>query len=230
MTQQLFITGPSTGAGKTLVGRALSAALTARGRRVLALKPIETGVDPDPLDALALAHAAHRPADASAPGLYRARAGLAPYAVELEREAPPIDLPALAATVRSLAAAAAPDVLLVEGAGGLLVPLDARHDVADMARLLGLPLLLVARDQLGVLSYVITCFEAARARALPVAGVVLCRHPADRDDPSLRTNHRILQRRLDCPVRIFPPVHPTDDAHLAAAAEAAGLLGFLEPA
>lgn len=220
-----MVTGPGTGAGKTLLTRALTAALQARGRSVAALKPIETGVDPLPLDALALARAAGNPSLAMAPGFYRARPPVSAYAAQLEAQAPPLDLSALVVQVQLLAATA--DVLLVEGAGGLLAPLDDRYDCSELARRLGLRLLLVARDQLGVISHVLTCFESARARELPVTAVILSRHePAHAADPSVSSNLRILQQRLSCPVRAFP-VCSDDDHALAAAAEQLGLLELL---
>ena len=145
---------------------------------------------------------------------------------QLEGQAPAVDLDTIVMQVRALAAGA--EVLLVDGAGGLLAPLDARHDCTDLARRLELPLLLVARDQLGVLSHVLTCFESARARALPVAGVILSRHEHDSLDPSLRTNQRILQERLECPVRVFPAAtSPQDHRALAQTVERLGLLGLL---
>jgi dethiobiotin synthetase len=220
----LFVTSPGTGAGKTLVARALTSALRARGRRVAALKPIETGVDPDPLDAQALAHAAGQPAHAHHPALYRARPPVSPYAALLEGHGPTIDLPRLIQHIHATAADA--DVILVEGAGGLLVPLDATHDIADLALALRYPLLLVARDELGVLSHVLTCTESARARGLHVAAVILSRAAAALD-ASTRTNQRVLESRLSCPVRIFPHAARDDDASLAHAAEALGLPALL---
>ena len=224
MIPALLITGPATGAGKTLITRALAAALHARGRIVAALKPVETGVDPFAEDALALARAAGDPSLASAAGFHRAKPALAPYAVQLEGHAAAPDLPAIIAQIRALAVTA--DVLLVEGAGGLLAPFDAHHDCTDLARQLELPLLLVARDQLGVLSHVLTCFESARTRALPVAAVILSRHQPGDPDPSLRTNQRILQERLACPVVTFPAT-PDDDRALADTAERLGLIELL---
>ena len=223
MIPSLLITGPSTGAGKTFVNRALAAALRARGLRVAALKPVETGVDPDPLDALALARAAGQPDLAHQPGFYRARPPLAPFAAELEGGTE-LDLLSMVTRVRELAAQA--DALLVEGAGGLLTPLDLEHDVSHLARRLDLPLLLVARDQLGVISHVLTCAEAARTRALRVVAVILSQHPADTRDPSRRTNQRILQARLPCPVRTFRACDDADES-LAAAAESSGLIELL---
>jgi dethiobiotin synthetase len=218
-----FITGVSTAVGKTFLTRALARALLHTGRRPVALKPVETGVSGDPADATALARACGRPELARAAGLYRAAPPLAPYAAALETGAAPPDLTTLVARIRELAAGAGS--LLVEGAGGLLVPLDERHDIADIAAALALPLLVVARDELGVLSSVRTCVESARARNLRVAAVILGAPARTELDPSPRTNARILEQRLALPVMPFPHC-PDDDDALADAASRAGLLAL----
>jgi dethiobiotin synthetase len=120
------------------------------------------------------------------------------------------------------------DRVLVEGAGGLLVPLDREHTMADLALALDYPLLLVAPDRLGVLSHVLTAYEAAMTRKLRIAAVVLTQVERDSpDDPSRATNTRILRERLDSPVLQFPHVDDNDDM-LAAAAVASGLIAALD--
>lgn len=227
MTRGLFITATGTGVGKTFLTRGLARALCTRGNTVAAIKPLETDCHPRPLDAHALARACGRPDLAENPDLYRVPPPLAPYAATLAGEPPPPDPADLASTVHRLAHAA--DVVLVEGAGGLLVPLDATHTMADLGRALAMPLLLVTRDGLGVLSHTLTAVESARARSLPIAAVVLTRHTATDADPSLETNARILRERFaPIPVLSFPSSADDDDA-LARAAEAAGLLDLLDP-
>ncbi len=221
MTAGAFITGTGTGIGKTFLTRGLARALARRGRRVAAIKPLETGCTPNPLDALALARACGRPDLSTAPGLYRARLPLAPAAATMEGEPPPPSVTALTRTIAAIAGDA--EITLVEGAGGLLVPLDPHHTMADLARALSLPLFLVARDGLGVLSHALTAWECATRRALSVAGLVLVSAGADPVDVSSRTNRRILEERLgDTPVLSFPST-PDDDNALADAADASGL-------
>jgi dethiobiotin synthetase len=223
MIRGVFVSAIGTASGKTFVSRGLTRSIARRARRVAALKPFETGVAPDPLDARALAAACGRPDLADAPGLYRAALPLAPQAVALETGEPELDVDRLVARIRELGSGS--DFLLVEGAGGLLVPLTARATVADLASRLELPLLIVARDQLGVLSSVLTCVESAERRDLAIAAVVLNQHAGDADnpsDPSPRTNRRILQERVRAPVLTFPACRDDDDA-LADAAEACGL-------
>ena len=166
-----FITATGTGVGKTWLATALASACVQRGKHVAAIKPIETGVDPDPVDALALAHACGDDSLARAAGLYRAKEPLAPYAIEM-RGGPSIgSLHALAKRVRELASDA--DYAIVEGAGGVLVPLDREHTIADFAALLDLQTVLVARNALGVLSYTLTAVEALRKRKISVRAIVL---------------------------------------------------------
>jgi len=224
MIPGLFVTGTSTAVGKTHISRGLTRALWLAGRRPVAIKPIETGVTTESGDATALARACQRPELAAAAGLYRATLPLAPYAAALHTDDTAPSLAAIAGRVRELAAGAG--TLVVEGAGGLLVPLDAHNTMAELAAALELPLLIVARDELGVLSAVLTCAESARARGLPIAAVVLSAHAPLAGDPSPATNQRILRERLRLPVLGFPRCDDDDDA-LARAAEAAGLLALL---
>lgn len=216
----VFVSATGTGAGKTFVARGLTRALVRRGHRVAAVKPIETGCAPDPLDAIALARAARRPELAHQPDFYRATRPLAPYAATLEGELPPPPLPELAAAIDRAAVDAS--FLLVEGAGGLLVPLDPTTAIADLIRALELPLLLVAPDALGVLSSTLTALESATSRSLAIAAIVLARH-ASSADPSVRTNETILRSRTGLPVLPFPATADDDDA-LADAALECGLV------
>jgi dethiobiotin synthetase len=216
----VFVTATGTGAGKTMVSTALVRALVARGLRVAGLKPIETGCSPFPADALMLAQASGNPDLANAPAWYRATMPLAPYAVELSTGQPGPNMSAIAAHVAGLARRH--DYILVEGAGGLLVPLDRHLYMADLARTLALPLILVADDRLGVLSHVLSACEIAERRSLQIAAIVLNRFVTDRLDASRSTNQAILRERLGCPVLDFPQVSGEKQA-LVQAAESAGL-------
>ncbi|MCA9531295.1 MAG: dethiobiotin synthase [Myxococcales bacterium] len=230
MIPGLFVSGTGTGVGKTCVGRGLARALRRHAVAVAAIKPFETDVNPVARDALALARACDRPHLAVAAGLYRVPPPLAPYAATLEGHPPPPPLDTLARCIRGLGEGAFP---IVEGAGGLLVPVSATTDVADLAAVLRFPLLLVSRDGLGVLSHTLTAFEAARARALPLCAIVLTSFGLR--DTSAATNRRILQERVPgIPVLAFPEVPGIDaldgaagDAALADAADAAGLTALV---
>jgi len=138
----VFVTGTDTGCGKTTVACALARDAREAGLRVRVLKPIETGCEPDAADARALAEAAgdDRPLDALCP--YRLALPAAPQ-IAARHESVELDLERV---VRAFEAAARDaDLVIVEGAGGLLVPINDSSDMADLAGQLRLPVLLVAR-------------------------------------------------------------------------------------
>jgi dethiobiotin synthetase len=168
----LFVTGTDTAVGKTTVAVALLAAARRRGLRPIPFKPVETGCDPDPEDAAALRRAAASSLPLATICPYALRLPAAPAAAAAAQNLE-LDLAELAAQAR--AAATAGDFLLVEGAGGLLVPYARAATAADLAAALGLPLLVVARTALGTVNHTaLTLREAARS-GLAVAGLVLNR-------------------------------------------------------
>jgi dethiobiotin synthetase len=219
-----LVASTGTSAGKTFVSRGLARALVTRGKRVAAIKPIETGCNPSALDALALAAAAREPSLANAAAFYRAPEPLAPYAVELTTAQPPPNLRAIADHARALERDY--DRVLVEAAGGLLVPIDRALSMADLALALGYPLLLVTADRLGVLSHALTACESARARGLELAAIVLTQLEPIPLEPSFETNARILHERVGVPVLKFPFTED-DDSALASAAISCKLLEAL---
>ena len=231
-----FVTGTDTGAGKTIVAAALCAAIGATGARVAAFKPVVTGTDEQPGPA----------AGSSGPAGPRQESGGEPPSVwpadhellaavtgALARDVcaqtfGPAVSPHLAAQLAGAAieldelveaahrAAAGADVLVVEGVGGLLVPLNDRHDVRDLAVALGLPVVIAARPGLGTINHTLLTIEAARAVALPVAGVVLTPWP---QAPSAmeRSNWETIERFGEVRMAGLPQ---TDRAGLAEAGAA----------
>jgi dethiobiotin synthetase len=172
-----FVTGTDTGAGKTVLAAAIAAALRASGARVAAFKPVVTGLDepagawPADHELLAAATGA-RPEDVCATTFGPA---VSPH-LAAELAGTQLSLGALEAGARRAAASA--DVLVVEGVGGLLVPLNAEHDVRDLAVALGLPLVIAARPGLGTINHTLLTLEAARSAGLDVLAVVLTPWPA----------------------------------------------------
>jgi dethiobiotin synthetase len=209
----LIVTGTGTGVGKTTLARGLAGALRGAGVRVAALKPFETGVLVNPDDAIALAEACGRPELAHAPELYRARPALAPFAIEL-LGGRACDPAAVADAVRS--AGSGSDVVLVEGVGGIAVPLTRSLLFADFAAMLGWPVLIVARDELGALSHVLAALEIARARKLDVELLVLSSVQWPPDEAS-STNARVLREMADVPVATYRSGAPHDDESAVAA-------------
>ncbi|WP_133480219.1 dethiobiotin synthase, partial [Cognatilysobacter segetis] len=196
----LFVTGTDTGVGKTRVATALAHALSLRGMRVRARKPVESGVDArtGPLDAQALREAAgaHEPLDRVCP--LRLRAPLSPERAA-RLEGVQLDLDDLLASLR---ADADDGFVLVEGAGGFLSPIARGALNADLAQALALPVLVVAADRLGTLNHTLLTIEAVRARGLAVAAVVLNAPVAG--DTREMDNAGELARWLGRPVASLP--------------------------
>ncbi|MEV0037240.1 dethiobiotin synthase [Streptomyces sp. NPDC050804] len=171
----LIVTGTGTEIGKTVVTAAVAAAALARGRTVAVLKPAQTGIGPgergDVAEAVRLA------GPLTAAELARFPEPLAPATAARRAGAAPVRPDEVAVAAEKLAAEH--DLVLVEGAGGLLVRFDERGGtLADAARLLDAPVLVVAPAGLGTLNMTALTAEALRARSLTLAGVVIGSWPA----------------------------------------------------
>jgi dethiobiotin synthetase len=167
----VFVTGTDTGVGKTLVACALVRGLRSRGLDVGVMKPVETGVGAaGPLDARALHEAAGVPDPLELVCPFALKLPAAPT-VAAEDEGRAIDLGVMGRAYATLASRHA--CMVVEGAGGLLVPVAEGASMADLARALALPLLVVARASLGTINHTLLTLEVARARALRVVGIVI---------------------------------------------------------
>ncbi|WP_019592383.1 dethiobiotin synthase [Thioalkalivibrio sp. ALRh] len=201
--QGLFVTGSDTGVGKTFVGCALLAAWRAEGLAPQPRKPVESGCPERdgtlfPEDGAALTAAAGLPAtavaqvtpwrfpDALAPDQAAARQGVQLTVAELVQAC---EVPGGGPR-------------LVEGAGGFYSPLCGDGLNADLAQTLGLPVLLVAEDRLGVLNTCLLTLEALERRGLQLAGIVLNRRHADTDP--LLDNAGALARYTAAPILSLP--------------------------
>ncbi len=209
---RLFITGTDTGVGKSVVTAALAAALADAGVAVRALKPIASGVEPGTAgeDAGLLALAEHHPAETAC----AFEAPLSPHLAArdvgqvLDREA-----------IRAWVLARCAAVTLLEGVGGWTVPLGPGWRVSDLAADFGAPVLVVARNRLGVINHTLLTVEAIRASGLTVAGLVLT--PPEAAEPSVHRNAHALRELLpDLSVRAMRWVPPWDRAALASAGRA----------
>jgi dethiobiotin synthetase len=187
-----FVTGTDTGAGKTVVAAALCAAIAAAGRRVAAFKPVVTGTEETadgwPADhELLAAVTGSRPRDVCTATFAPA---VSPH-LAAELAGTRLELRSLVAAAHATAAGA--DALVVEGVGGLLVPLSDEHDVRDLAVALGLPLVIAARPGLGTINHTLLTIEAARAAGLEVRAVVLTPWPGE---PTVmqRSNRDTIER------------------------------------
>lgn len=195
-----FITGTDTGVGKTRIATALLRAFASRGLRAVGMKPVATGcerVDGALLneDVTALTAASTVTASVELINPYRFQSAIAPHlAAELAGET--ISLQRIGDAYVALAARA--DRVVVEGAGGLLVPLNERDDFGDLARLLELPVVLVVGMRLGCLNHALLTAEAVRRRGLRFAGWVANR--LDATTPAVEQNVQTLCKRLGAPL------------------------------
>ena len=201
----LFVTASGTDVGKTFVTVRLIAELTAAGYRVRALKPVASGFDaakPGGSDTGALLRA--QGLDVSAANLdavspWRFKAPLSPD-MAAAREGGAVPFGALVDFCRATRDA---DITLIEGIGGVMVPLDDTHTVLDWLVAVDAPALLVVGSYLGTLSHSLTAAAALRARGARVAGVVVS-ESAEQPVPVVETA-RVLERFLrPTPVQSLP--------------------------
>jgi dethiobiotin synthetase len=173
----VFITGTGTGVGKTFVCAGLIRYFRGLAQPVAALKPLVSGFDlaaPAGSDPAVLLEALGReinPEELKRVSPWRFRAPLSPdMAARAEDRA--VDFQAVADFCRA-AIAGTDGALLIEGIGGIMVPLDARHTVLDLMRLLNLPLILVAGSYLGTLSHVLSAQDVILRQALDLRAIVV---------------------------------------------------------
>lgn len=211
-TVSLFVTGTDTGVGKTLVSAALLHALARRHLRVVGMKPVAAGtVLVDGVDAnedvlaLRAASSCRVPPELDNPVLLPDP--VSPH-IAAARAGARIDIAHLVACHRQLALQA--DAVVVEGAGGFHVPLSPTETGADLAQVLGLPVVLVVGLRLGCLNHALLTAEAIRARGLTLAGWV-----ANHIDPNMLAqgdNIAFLQKQLQAPLLATVPWQPNIDA------------------
>ena len=221
-----FVTGTDTGVGKTVVAGVLVAALRARGVEVRALKPVITGIE-EPVD----------PAWPPDHELLARAAGCEPAEVNEIAYGPAVS-PHLAATLSGKAidverlhtavraAASAAEVLIVEGVGGLLVPITDTYDVRRFVRELELPIVIAARPGLGTINHTLLTIEAARAAGLELLAVVMTPWPVV---PGMieRSNRATIERLGGVRVATLPPIARAEPGLLAAAAGSLPVVDWL---
>jgi len=192
----VFVVGTDTGVGKTVVTAGLTGWLRQRGRDAVGIKPCQTGHPPDD-DAAFVAEACGD--EAAATCGRRLEPALAP-AVAAEVAGVDLSYEAIRQGVEDAMADADPPV--VEGIGGLRVPLADGREVIDLVSDLGLPVLVVARSGLGTLNHTGLTVDALQARGVPVHGIVLNEYEGA--SVAERTNPEVLERMTDLPVWTVP--------------------------
>jgi dethiobiotin synthetase len=184
--RSLLITGTDTGVGKTYVAYNLALALRRRGVRVGCFKPVETYVRDVPEDGYLLSRATDQPLEEVVP--FRFSLPLSPYAAQKE-EGLWVDREELRRRFEDLRGRY--EILIVEGAGGLAVPLWKNYTYADLALEWGLEVLIVGRAGLGTLNHTYLTWFYAIQKGLKVVGIVL--NGFTGEDVSERTNPAIVE-------------------------------------
>lgn len=202
----LLFVGTDTGVGKTFVTAAVARYLTRRKHRVRVCKPVATGanwIDGRWLcdDTLRLAEAVGQTTELDQITPWSFPDPVAPP-VAARRQRVTLTLDSVAAAVREQCQPN--EILLVEGVGGLLCPLTEQETVADLAELLRLPLVVVARRSLGTLNHTLLTLEVARHRGLAVAGVVVS-ETTQSQGLAEATNIEELRRRIRVPLLAVIP-------------------------
>lgn len=207
MAKGFFITGTDTGVGKTIMAGAVIKALNFLGAKTCAMKPVESGCRREgdvliPYDGLYLKQVARmdEPITLITPCCFESP--LAPLpASEVERTV--VDTEEIGNAFRVLSARY--DAVVVEGLGGLMVPIKKDYYSIDLAGEFGLPLIVVARPGLGTINHVMLTVQFALKEGLSVAGIILNYSAPPENSPAEKTNPRVLSQISPVPVLgIFP--------------------------
>jgi dethiobiotin synthetase len=199
LTRAFLLTGTDTGVGKTFVACGLARALRAGGIDVGVMKPIATGSRAD-------AHRLRRAAGVRDPLELINPLFFGEPAAPLVAASRPIRLAPVRRAYRALAGRH--DRMIVEGIGGLLVPITRERTVADLARRLGLPILIVARPNLGTINHTLLTVREARRAGLRILGIVVNHARRVRPTRAVRTAARTIAALTGVPVLAELPPHP----------------------
>jgi dethiobiotin synthetase len=198
--------------GKTTIGVAILRCAARAGHKLVPFKPAETGCDPDPKDAIRLWDAAQLPIDRESVCLYRFPEPTAPAAAAATAG---ISISLAAIMKRAHELRRSGEGLLVESAGGLLVPYAAGLTTADIAKSLDFPVLIVARAALGTINHTALTVAELRRRGLPLFGVILVQ-TSPQLGPEHTSNARLIEDVTGVrPLATFPYVSPPPTDNLA---------------
>lgn len=197
MRSAVFVTGTDTGVGKTAIACALLRAAVALGHRAVGMKPVSSGIPPVAAvnaDVAALASAGNVDAPLELRNPYAFKPAVAPH-LAAQALGMTIEIGRIRAAFDALSLHA--DRVVIEGAGGVLVPIGERGDMLDIAQALDIPVVLVVGMRLGCLNHALLSALAIRARGLQCAGWI-----ANAVDPAydaLAANIAALEQRLPAP-------------------------------
>ena len=215
----IFITGTDTGVGKTIVTAALARHFRAKGLNVGVMKPLETGVE-DPAmigpDAALLRWAAEVEDDNDLLSPYRFKLAASPHQAATDAKVQ-VDVKTIIDAFNALRQGK--DVMLVEGAGGLMVPIRGGYLMADLAGQLDLPLLIVTRPGLGTINHTLLTTFSARAMDLPISGLMINRMPQNPDRVESEAPHLLAALASADLLGVLPEVDGSDEEKVLRLAE-----------
>ncbi|HTG01786.1 MAG TPA: dethiobiotin synthase [Nitrospirota bacterium] len=191
----LFITGTDTGVGKTYVASGIASAFRRRGFDVGVMKPVETGCPVRagrlyPRDALRLRAASGSRDKLDLVNPYRFMKPLAP-SVAAEFEGKEIDIEHILAAYRELLSRH--DRLIIESAGGIMVPITGSFTFLDLAEMISAPVFVVARPGLGTINHTMLTLAALRQRSIEVAGIIINFASSGKRGAAEKTNPAVIQ-------------------------------------
>ncbi|MDA8077312.1 MAG: dethiobiotin synthase [Nitrospiraceae bacterium] len=207
MPKGFFITGTDTGVGKTIMAGAVIKAVNYMGLKAGAMKPIESGCGREgdvliPFDGMFLKQMAHMDDPITLVTPCCLESPLAPISAA-EADMTEISLYEIRRSFDKLSEKY--EVMIVEGVGGLMVPIKRDYYVVGLARDLGLPLIVVARPGLGTINHIMLTLSCARKEGLTVAGIILNYSAPPEQSPAEQTNPKLLAQICPAPViGIFP--------------------------
>jgi dethiobiotin synthetase len=214
----LFITGTDTGVGKTVVAGAIAHWFAKRRQNVAVCKIAATGCEhrreglvSEDAEFLANCAASRHPLDLIAPQRYSEP--LAP-AIAAERAHRPIDWFLINNSIRLMSRGS--DLMIIEGVGGIMVPMDDKTTVLDVAQSLNIPAIVVARPWLGTINHTLLTIAALRNAGVGVVGVVINQYNASKAGVAEETNPRAIEKWGNVPVLCIVPDEPIHGATLPA--------------
>ncbi|MEW6533105.1 MAG: dethiobiotin synthase [Thermodesulfobacteriota bacterium] len=220
-TKGLFIAGTDTGVGKSIVAAGLVSLARLERIAAIGVKPVETGCRVEsgvlwPEDGGLLQAAGGHALTLEECAPFRFRLPASPYRAA-QAEGTPIDLGWIEAHIKPLALRA--DLTIVEGAGGLMVPVTESALMIDLMQTLAYPVILVARTSLGTVNHTLLSVEALKGRGLTVAGIVLSRGSRRAGEEEEFTPSDISRFTGDIPLVVLPHMTKKQRSHPRTIAE-----------
>lgn len=202
MNRGIFITGTDTGVGKTFVAAGIAAALKVRGVDVGVMKPIHTGCKtrrgrliPEDSLSLAISASVDDPIELITP--YAFKQPVAPY-VASEKNGVPIDIKKIIGSFKTLCRRH--KYMIVEGIGGVLVPITENFYVADLIKRLNIPAIVVTRPGLGTINHTMLTLDYLKEKNIPLMGLIINYSREGRNTPAEKTCAETLKKLSGVPV------------------------------